>query len=184
MISMNCRPPRPIDASRPARFAPANVAFLNRPMRNIGSSTFVSTMQNTISSTTPPMRPASTHGLAQPVEWCPYGWIPYVMPASNTDKPTANVMLPHQSIRPARRVPSSCSERYDQIVPTTPIGTLTQNTERQSHSASTPPRTRPMNEPAIAATWLMPRAMPRCRAGNASVRIAVELAKIIAPPTA
>ncbi len=41
-----------------------------------------------------------------------------------------------------------------------------------------------MNEPAMAATWLMPSAMPRWRAGNASVRIAVEFAKIMAPPTA
>ena len=70
------------------------------------------------------------------------------------------------------------------MVPKTPIGTLTQNTARQSHSASTPPSTRPMNEPAIAATWLMPSAMPRWLAGNASVRIAVELAKTIEPPTA
>ena len=37
-----------------------------------------------------------------------------------------------------------------------------------------------MNEPAIAATWLMPRAMPRRSAGNASVRIAVEFANSIA----
>ena len=69
-------------------------------------------------------------------------------------------------------------------MPAMPIGTLTQNTARQSHSASTPPRTRPMNEPAIAATWLMPSAMPRCRAGKASVRIAVELANTMDPPTA
>ena len=41
-----------------------------------------------------------------------------------------------------------------------------------------------MNEPAIAATMLIPSAMPRCCAGNASVRIAVELAISIAPPTA
>ncbi len=43
--------------------------------------------------------------------------------------------------------------------------------------------TRPRNEPATAATLLMPSAMPRWWAGKASVRIAVELAKIIAPPT-
>ena len=40
-----------------------------------------------------------------------------------------------------------------------------------------------MNEPAIAATMLTPSAVPRWLAGNASVRIAVELAKSIAPPT-
>jgi hypothetical protein len=92
-------------------------------------------------------------------------------------------MLPGQSSRPLRRSPSSCRDLYDQIMPSTPIGTLTQNTARQCHSASRPPSTRPMNEPAIAATWLMPSAMPRWRAGNASVRIAVELAKIMPPPT-
>ena len=40
-----------------------------------------------------------------------------------------------------------------------------------------------MKLPAIAATWLMPSAMPRRSAGNASVMIAVELANSIAPPT-
>ena len=41
-----------------------------------------------------------------------------------------------------------------------------------------------MKDPAIAATWLSPSASPRSRAGNASVRIALELAISIAPPTA
>ena len=41
-----------------------------------------------------------------------------------------------------------------------------------------------MNDPAIAATWLRPSASPRSPAGNASVRIALELAISIAPPTA
>jgi hypothetical protein len=66
---------------------------------------------------------------------------------------------------------------------TTPIGTFTQKTRRQSISARRPPRIRPMNEPAMAATWLMPMAMPRWSAGKASVRIAVELAITRAPPT-
>ena len=39
-----------------------------------------------------------------------------------------------------------------------------------------------MKLPAMAATWLRPRAMPRWLAGNASVRIALELANSIAPP--
>ena len=97
--------------------------------------------------------------------------------------PTANVRLPHQSIFDSRRAPVSWSDLYPQTVPRIAIGTLTQNTARQSHSASRPPITRPRNEPATAATLLMPSAMPRWCAGNASVRIAVELAKIIAPPT-
>ena len=40
-----------------------------------------------------------------------------------------------------------------------------------------------MKEPAIAATLLIPSARPRCSSGNASVRIALELAKISAPPS-
>ena len=40
-----------------------------------------------------------------------------------------------------------------------------------------------MNVPLVAATPLIPSAMPRWLAGKASVRIADELAKTIAPPT-
>ena len=69
-------------------------------------------------------------------------------------------------------------------MPNTPIGTLIQNTARQSQAASMPPSSSPMNWPAIAQIWLMPSAMPRCRAGNASVRMAAELAISIAPPNA
>ena len=61
---------------------------------------------------------------------------------------------------------------------------MTQNTARQSIAASRPPATRPMNWPASPATWLMPSAKPRRSAGNASVRIAAELAISIDPPTA
>ena len=39
-----------------------------------------------------------------------------------------------------------------------------------------------MNEPAMAAIELMPSAVPRWVAGNASVRMAVELANRNAPP--
>ncbi len=69
-------------------------------------------------------------------------------------------------------------------MPNTPIGTFTQNTARQSQAASRPPSSRPTNWPEIPAIWLIPRAMPRCRAGNASVRMAAELAISMAPPNA
>ena len=46
------------------------------------------------------------------------------------------------------------------------------------------PSSSPMNCPEIPAIWLMPSAMPRLFAGNASVRIAAELAISIAPPNA
>ena len=41
-----------------------------------------------------------------------------------------------------------------------------------------------MNCPEIPAIWLMPSAMPRWCAGNASVRIAAAFAISIAPPNA
>ena len=69
-------------------------------------------------------------------------------------------------------------------MPNTPTGTLTQNTARQSIAASRPPATRPTNWPASPATWLVPSAKPRRSAGNASVRIAAELAMSMDPPTA
>ena len=69
-------------------------------------------------------------------------------------------------------------------MPNTPTGTLTQNTARQSMAASSPPAMRPTNWPAIAAIWFVPRARPRWSAGNASVRIAAELAVSIEPPSA
>ncbi len=40
-----------------------------------------------------------------------------------------------------------------------------------------------MNEPAMAATLLMPRPSPRLSGGKASVMMADELAKSMAPPT-
>jgi hypothetical protein len=69
-------------------------------------------------------------------------------------------------------------------VPSTPTGTLIQKTARQSIVARSPPATRPMNCPAMAAIWFVPSASPRCSAGNASVRIAAEFAVSIEPPTA
>ena len=70
------------------------------------------------------------------------------------------------------------------MVPRTPTGTETRNTQRQWTTASAPPSSRPMNVPAIAATWLMPIAKPRRSGGKASVMMAVELANSIEPPTA
>jgi hypothetical protein len=68
-------------------------------------------------------------------------------------------------------------------VPNRPNGTETKKTSRQSMGASTPPRIRPRNEPPIAAMPLIPIALPRSSRGNASVRMAVELANRNAPPT-
>ena len=98
-------------------------------------------------------------------------------------RPTAKVMLPHQSSRAFWRTPVSCSLRYAQTVPNSPNGTETRNTRCQLTGASRPPTTSPMNEPEMAATALMPSASPRWCSGKASVRIAEELANNRAPPT-
>lgn len=69
------------------------------------------------------------------------------------------------------------------MVPNKPIGTLTRNTMRQSKTASTPPRVRPIIEPRIAAIWLISNAIPRWCDGKASVRIAVLFANRKLAPT-
>ena len=64
-----------------------------------------------------------------------------------------------------------------------PKGTLTRKTYRQLNTARMPPRMSPMNWPESAATWFSPSAFPRSSTGNASVRMAAELAKRSAAPT-
>ena len=90
--------------------------------------------------------------------------------------------FPTQSIFARLVVAISRRLLYAQMVPNSPIGTFTQNTRRQLTAASRPPSSSPTNCPEIPAIWLMPRAMPRLLAGNASVRIAAEFAISIAPP--
>ena len=104
------------------------------------------------------------------------------MPTSIAIRPPPNRMLPHQSIFACLRTPMSCSMKYAQTVPNTPTGTETRKIRCQFTGASTPPRISPMNDPAMAAIEFRPSAVPRWLAGNASVRIAVELANRNAPP--
>ena len=91
--------------------------------------------------------------------------------------------LPHQSTRARLGVLRSSSLRYAHTVPNTPIGTEIRNTARQSIGASRPPSTSPMKTPLTPTMLLMPSAIPRWLAGNASVRIAAELASRKAAPT-
>jgi hypothetical protein len=67
MISMNISPPRPIEASSPARLPALNAGRRNRPSRNIGCGTRLSMKTNRPRSATPPARQASTTGLVQPM---------------------------------------------------------------------------------------------------------------------
>ena len=71
----------------------------------------------------------------------------------------------------------------DHTVATSPTGTETRKTRRQSRGARRPPITSPRNEPTTIAMLLIPSARPRSWGGKASVRMALEFAKTRAPPT-
>ena len=70
MISMNCRPPRDIAASRFTAWPAANARIRNSRMLIIGSATRVSMTTNATSSATPTIKPVSTFGEVQPMV-CP-----------------------------------------------------------------------------------------------------------------
>ena len=76
MISMNCRPPRPIEDISPARLPMPNEADRNSRMSTIGDSTRSSMKQNATSRSSPKTIEPSTNGLVQPVVESPYGWMP------------------------------------------------------------------------------------------------------------
>ena len=99
-----------------------------------------------------------------------------MIPIITSTRPSAKVMLPHQSIGARCGLIVSRRLRYDQTVPISPNGTETRKISRQLIGARTPPSTRPRNWPLIPTTFVIPSASPRWLAGNASVRIATELA--------
>ena len=105
------------------------------------------------------------------------------MPTMMATRPSAKVRFPGQSRRAVPRRGTSRRLRYAHTVPNRPKGTDTRKISRHWIGASTPPRTRPRNEPLIADTWFTPMAMPRWSGGNASVRMAEELAISRAAPT-
>ncbi len=92
-------------------------------------------------------------------------------------RPTPKVMSPGP-VDPGPDRAHRCrrASTYAQTVPKMPKGTQTRKMRRQEIGARSPPISRPRNEPAMAATLLIPRARPRWRAGKASVRMALELA--------
>ena len=106
-----------------------------------------------------------------------------MIPTITEMRPTANVTFPAQSIEVLCGGTTSCSIVYAHTVQNRPMGTETRKISRQLMGASRPPATSPMNVPLVAATPLMPRAIPRWPAGKTSVRMAPELANSIAPPT-
>ena len=111
MISMNIRPPR-ATADRNVESVP-NVKALMRKSgrRNMGSAVRRSISANAVSETTEATSRPSTRGLSQPVEWEPYGRIPYVTATIANTSPSANVRLPHQSIELRRGWLRSSSRR-------------------------------------------------------------------------
>ena len=182
MISMNIRPPR-ATAERNVDSVPnVNARILNSERRNIGSVTRRSIATNATSERTPDATRISTRGLPQPVAESPYGRMPYVTAIMIRISPTANVMLPPQSIRARFGVEISWSLRYAQTVPNSPTGTEIRNTRRQSIGARMPPSTSPTNMPLTPTMLLIPSAIPRWLAGNASVMIAAEFARRHAAP--
>ncbi len=92
-------------------------------------------------------------------------------------------MFPNQSIGAGRGELRSSSFMYAQTVPNSPTGTEIRKTNRQSIGASSPPSTRPTNNPLTPTMLLIPSAMPRWLAGKASVMIAAAFASRQAPPT-
>ena len=66
--------------------------------------------------------------------------------------PSPKVDVPTQSSRSCFGWRMSLSFQKPHTVPMMPTGTLTQNTSRQSQSASKPPSNRPMNEPPMPAS--------------------------------
>ena len=76
IISMNIRPPRPIDPKNWARLPAANARMRNSERRNIGSVTLASMKRKASSSAAPPQSIHRTKGFPQPVRECPYGSMP------------------------------------------------------------------------------------------------------------
>ena len=110
--------------------------------------------------------------------------MPLVMPIRIALSPTAKVTFPHQSMRPRCRSPLSRSLQVGPYRAEDADGHVDPEHGAPVRAASTPPATSPMNMPARPATWLMPSAKPRWSEGNASVRIAAELAISMDPPNA
>ena len=67
MMSMNWRPPRPIEDISPARLPMPNEADRNSLMSTIGESMCSSMKQNATSDSSPKAIDPNTHGLVQPV---------------------------------------------------------------------------------------------------------------------
>ncbi len=98
--------------------------------------------------------------------------------------PAVEVSAPAMSKRPVCRSDSLMYIGASTTI-STPIGTLTKNTQRQSsHSVSMPPASRPMAPPPAETAAKTPNARLRSGpSGNVVVMSASEVGEAIAPPT-
>ena len=156
--------------------------ILKSDSRNIGCFARRSMTRKAIKEATPAASMTMTGSLVHAMGLPLAGWMPSVIPIMIEIKPAAKVILPAQSMLARWRSPSSRSFKYDQTVPRSPSGTETRKTSRQLMAASTPPKIKPMNDPLMPATLLIPSAIPRWLEGKASVRMADELATRNAAP--
>jgi len=97
--------------TRPAMLPAVKALIRNKLSWNIGSAILLSMTPNAMSRSRPPASRPITVGLAQPMLWPWYGWMPSVMPIRTAPRPTAKVTLPHQSMRALCRSPVSLSLR-------------------------------------------------------------------------
>ena len=108
---------------------------------------------------------------------------PFEIPRTSPVSPTRNVIVPSTSNdRSSERPASSCRMRNAHRLPSSPNGTLNQNTQCQDSNTRAPPSTGPITSPTAATIVLVPIASPSCSRGNASVTIAAALAKSSEPP--
>ena len=182
---MNCRPPRPMLASRLADPAPANARILKRDRWNIGSGTRWSRSTRTGPSSDDTADQLGQHHRARPshrvraVRLQPVGQADHDEHETRRERHVAPDVQPE----PAPGSPSRGASRRPRPCRT---NRTARSPRRRVASRSRRVRHRPAGRGTTAnvpAMMLNPSAMPRWDTGNASVRIAVELAMSIAPPT-
>ena len=76
MISMNMSPPRPTAARKLDSVPNVNARMRNKPSRNIGFSTRLSTSANAVRNAAPSASAESTNGLVHPIGSDLYGSMP------------------------------------------------------------------------------------------------------------
>ena len=177
----------PIDDRNVDSVPNVNARIRNSGRRNIGSATRLLDRPRTPPATGAASRPAAParFGEPQPIACVAVGPDPVGHRDHQQDQPERERDVARASRRCARLRRRQLAQR--DVGPDRPgkipTGTEIRNTRRQSIGARIPPRTSPMNVPDTPTMLLMPNAIPRWLAGNASAMIAAALASRHAPPT-